>query len=97
MNSSGGEEDAENRKAKAGEQIPVGNGLASIPGGDLPELVLAEVHGGHGVGAHGIEHGLGDLGSLLVTGTGVTSINHGLLINRAFPPSFREDKEKDTG
>lgn len=47
----------------------MGKASPAVPGGDLPELVLAEVDGGHGVGAHGVEHGVGDLGSLLVTGT----------------------------
>lgn len=69
----------------------LGMPFPAVPWGDLPELVLAEVHGGHGIGAHGVEHGGGDLGGLLVTGTGVTPINHCLLINRAFPPSFREN------
>lgn len=63
----------------------------AVPRGDLPELVLAEVHSGHRVGAHGVKHGGRDLGSLLVTGTGGTPINHWLLINRAFPPPFGED------
>lgn len=96
-NSSRGEEDAENKKQRQESKSQLGMASPAVPGGDLPELVLAEVHGGHGMGAHGIKHGLGDLSSLLVTGTGVTPINHCPLINRAFPPSFGEDKEQDTG
>lgn len=89
-NSAGGEQ-RQRSKSQLGIAFPF------LPWGDLPELVLAEVHGGHGVGAHGIEHGLRDLGSLLVTGTGVTPISHCLLINRALPPSSREDEEQNTG